>query len=99
MQIDFRVDGKPATQHGAITGTSPQWEDQRRRLQTAYPDGIETLVINAEGSKEPPCRNRHILVGDVVDLEIVNFLLYLPAVGTTAVAPFEFALEFASGFD
>ena len=68
-------------------------------MQAADPDRIKTLVVNAERREEPPRSDGHVPVGDVVQLQIVNFLLYFPAVGPATIGALEVAFEFGSGFD
>src|SRR5207253_7011991 len=99
VQVDFRVEGKSATQHHAIAGAGPQWKDQRGGLQAADPNWIKTFVINAKGCEESSGSNGQVWVGDVIDLHIVKLLRYLPAVRPATIAAFELSFELRPGLD
>ena len=93
VQVDFRAQRNTTAQHYAITGTSANRENQRRRLQRPDPDRIQPLVINAEWGEKSAGSHRDVRIGDKVQLQVVNFFINLSAVRPSALRTREFAFE------
>src|SRR5579859_233296 len=74
-----RVSGpEPTAEHRAragVAGTDANRQNERIAREIADPDGIKTLVENAEGREEATHGNGQIGIGDEIQLRVFDFFL------------------------
>src|ERR1700722_6571725 len=102
IQLRLRRHVKSAAQHRARPRTArPRRyrEDQRVPLQISNPDRIQPLVEYSEWREVPPEGKRHVLVGDVIDLNVIGFFLEISFPTWSPRIRYQVRLKRAAPFD
>src|SRR5579872_1960803 len=73
-----------AARHGSVAGAGADREYEGRVLQVPYPHRVKALVVDAKRGQKPAYGHREIGIGNVVQLQVIDFLFHRAA-ETTAV--------------